>query len=71
MLNILIRIFKHAYDLVHFFYQWDHELQCPPKVLEQNKIFSNNLKKCVNLKCPLQTIWSEGLIFDPYCLIPG
>ena len=35
-------------------------LQCPPKVLEQNKIFSDNFKKCVNLKCPLQTIWIEN-----------
>ena len=30
------------------------DIQCPPKVLEQNKIFSHNFKKC-----PLQTIWIE------------
>ena len=34
-------------------------LQCPQKVLEQNKIFSHNFKICVNLKCPLQTNWIE------------
>ena len=34
-------------------------MQCPPKVLEQNKILSHKFKKCVNLKCPLQTIWTE------------
>ena len=28
-------------------------------LLEQNKIFSHNFNKCVNLKCPLQTIWIE------------
>ena len=32
-------------------------IRCPPKVIEQNKIFSHNFKKCVNLKCPLQTVW--------------
>ena len=34
-------------------------LQCPPKVIEQNKRFSHNFKKCVNLKCPIQTIGIE------------
>ena len=34
-------------------------IQCHPKVLEQNEIFSHNFKICVNLKCPLQLIWIE------------
>ena len=49
------------------------KVQCPPKVLEQNKIFSHNFKRCVNLKCHLKTIWIEDQAqrFDPYCLIPS
>ena len=31
----------------------------PSKVLEQNKKNSHNFKRCVNLKCPLQTIRIE------------
>ena len=30
------------------------DIKCPPKVIEQTKIFSHNFKKCVYLKCPLK-----------------
>ena len=30
------------------------------KFLKKKKIFSHNFKRCVNLKCPLQTIWIEN-----------
>ena len=56
-------------------------VHCPPKVLEQNQIFSHNFKKCF-LGNVLNALYKQyeskirpnetlGLIFDPYCLIPS
>ena len=38
----------------------------PSKSLEQNKIFSHHFKKCVYLKCPLQTIHSTKFLIGHF-----
>ena len=53
-------------------------VQCPPKVLEQSKIFSRNFKTIIHLNAlyiqygskirPNETL---RLTFGPYCLIPS
>ena len=55
-----------------------HIIQCPPKVLEQNKYFLTILKHVLILTALHKQYGSKirpnetlGLIFDPYCLIPS
>ena len=52
-------IFQIIFSKIWRFRSRERCLQCPQKVLEQNKKKSHNFKKCINLKCPLQTIWIE------------